>query len=84
MAEQQAIAFAWNQNQIGRRLEVLIDAPVEGQKNAWIGRSFAEAPDVDGVVYVTGKGLKTGQFVPCEVVASKDYDLIAAATGKGR
>jgi ribosomal protein S12 methylthiotransferase len=83
MAQQQAIAFAWNDNQVGRRIDVLIDTPVEGQKNAWIGRSYAEAPDVDGVVYVTGKGIKTGQFVPCEVVATKDYDLIAAALAKG-
>jgi len=84
MAEQQRIAFAWNERQIGRRLDVMIDAAVAGEKNAWIGRSFAEAPDVDGVIFVTGKGLKTGQLVPCEIVASRDYDLVAAAIGKGR
>ena len=60
MAVQQEIAFAWNQRQIGRKLDVLLDSPVPGEKNAWIGRSFADAPDVDGVVFVTGKGLKAG------------------------
>jgi ribosomal protein S12 methylthiotransferase len=84
MAEQQAIAFAWNEQQIGRKIDVLIDSAVPGENNAWIGRSFAEAPDVDGVIFVTGKGIKAGQFVPCEIVASRDYDLVAAAVGKGR
>ena len=83
MAEQQAIAFEWNHRRIGRKVEVLIDSAVPGEKNAWIGRSFAEAPDVDGVIFVTGKGIKTGQFVPCEIVGSENYDLIAAAVGKG-
>jgi ribosomal protein S12 methylthiotransferase len=57
---------------------------VPGERNAWIGRSYADAPDVDGVVYVTGEGLATGQIVPCEMVASREYDLIAAACGDPR
>ena len=84
MAVQQRIAFAWNDTQIGRQLDVLLDGPVPGQRDAWIGRSYADAPDVDGVVYVSGKGLKSGQIVPCEVVARQNYDLIAAALGRGR
>jgi ribosomal protein S12 methylthiotransferase len=81
MAEQQEIAFAWNDAQIGRRLDVLIDAAVPGENNAWVGRSYADAPDVDGVVYVTGEGLRMGAIVPCEVVARSGYDLAAAAIG---
>jgi ribosomal protein S12 methylthiotransferase len=84
MGAQQEIAFAWNQSQIGRRLDVLIDQPVPGEKNAYVGRSYADAPDVDGVAYVTGKRLKPGQFVPCEIVATAEYDLVAAAVGPGR
>jgi ribosomal protein S12 methylthiotransferase len=84
MAVQQDIAFRWNANQIGRQFDVLIDAAVPGEPNAWIGRSYADAPDVDGVVYVTGEGLATGQIVPCEMVASREYDLIAAACGDSR
>lgn len=80
MAVQQQIAFEWNDAQIGRTLEVMIDQPVPGEASAWIGRSYADAPDVDGVVYVTGENLKPGQIVPCEVVATQDYDLIAVAT----
>jgi ribosomal protein S12 methylthiotransferase len=84
MAVQQEIAFAWNQSQIGRRLDVLIDRAVPGEKNAWLGRSYADAPDVDGAIYVTGKRIKPGQIVECEIVATADYDLVAAAVGPGR
>ncbi len=84
MALQQEIAFAWNERQTGRRLDVLIDGPVPGERHAWVGRSYADAPDVDGIVYVTGEKLRPGQIVPCEVVASREYDLIAAACGPGR
>jgi ribosomal protein S12 methylthiotransferase len=82
MAAQQAIAFAWNDAQVGRRFEVLIDAPVPGQRDAWIGRAYCDAPDIDGVVYVTGKRLAAGKIVPCEIVARSDYDLVGVAVGK--
>lgn len=84
MAVQQELAFDWNEQQVGRKLDVLIDEPIEGEKNAWVGRSYADAPDVDGLVYVTGKKLRAGQIVPCEIVAVRDYDLIGAAVGKPR
>ena len=93
MALQQEIAFAWNQEQIGRQIDVLIDVavPEETSSNgtpgkqpaAWVGRTFADAPDVDPVVYVTGDHLEAGQIVPCEIVATKDYDLIAVPISPG-
>ena len=55
MAVQQEVAFRWNESQTGRRVDVLLDRAVPDEKNAWLGRSYADAPDVDGVVYVTGK-----------------------------
>jgi ribosomal protein S12 methylthiotransferase len=79
MAAQQQVAFEWNDAQIGRRLDVLVDAAVPDENNAWVGRSYADAPDVDGVVYVTGERLSTGSLVPCEIVARSGYDLVAAA-----
>lgn len=84
MAVQQKIAFDWNQSQIGRQWDVLIDRPVAGEKNAWVGRSYADAPDVDGVVYVTGPRLAAGKIVPCEIVAVSGYDLVGVAVGKPR
>jgi ribosomal protein S12 methylthiotransferase len=78
------VAFAWNRSQVGRRLDVLIDRDIRGERNAFVGRSYADAPEVDGVVYVTGESLQPGQIVPCEIVAARDYDLIGAAVGKAR
>ncbi|MFV2068561.1 MAG: 30S ribosomal protein S12 methylthiotransferase RimO [Pirellulales bacterium] len=80
MEAQQEIAFASNAQQIGRRREVLIESPVPGEPNAWVGRSYADAPDIDPVVYVTGDGLAAGEFVECEIVAYRDYDLVAVAS----
>jgi ribosomal protein S12 methylthiotransferase len=77
MATQQEIAFCWNASQVGKRLEVMIDRCISKKESAYVGRSFADAPEVDTQVYVTGKNLSPGQIVACEVVAMKDYDLIA-------
>lgn len=84
MAEQQKIAFAWNDRQIGKQVDILIDSQVPGEQTAWIGRSYADAPDVDGVTYVTGEGLSAGAMVKCEIVARRDYDLIAVAIEEPR
>lgn len=84
MAVQQPIALAWTERQIGRQIDVLLDVRVEGENNAWVGRSAADAPDVDAVVYVTGKKLKAGQIVKAEVVGAQGYDLIAVTVGRPR
>ena len=86
MAAQQEIAFEWNQAQVGRQWEVLIDSYIPDEENAYLGRTPADAPDIDGVVYVTGQDEKIlpGQFVPCEIVASQGYDLIGVAVGPPR
>ncbi|HEX3872311.1 MAG TPA: radical SAM protein, partial [Pirellulales bacterium] len=84
MAVQQDLAFAWNEERLGWQCDVLLDVPLAGQRDVWIGRTYADAPDVDSVVYVTGKRLRAGDMVPCEIVGSRDYDLIAAPIGKPR
>jgi len=84
MTAQQGIAFAWNRSQVGRRREVLIDRCIPGENNAYVGRTYAHAPEIDGVVYVTGEGLAPGQIVPCEIVATRDYDLIGVSVGRPR
>lgn len=85
MAVQQKHAFAWNERQIGKRLNVLLDQRVPEEQNVWIGRTFADAPDVDGLVFVTGnkkQKLTAGQIVPVEIVASQGYDLVGVAADK--
>ena len=84
MQLQQQIAFDWNEAQLGQQHDVLLDRPVPGEKQAFIGRTYADAPDIDDVVYVSGRNLRPGQIVPCEIVAARGYDLIGAAVGRPR
>ena len=83
MALQQSIAFEWNGSRVGGVEDVLIDAPMPDQEGVYIGRTRNEAPDVDGLVYVSQVNedapVEVGQIRPCEIVASQGYDLAAAA-----
>lgn len=82
MEVQQQIAFDWNQSHVGRTLNVIIDQKLPDQENVWVGRTLADAPDVDGLVFVTETEtpLEIGAIVPAEIVASQGYDLIAVAS----
>ncbi len=87
MALQQENAFAFCEEQIGKTLEIILDRPLDRDQNVWVGRSYADAPDVDALVYVTGepdKPLSAGQIVPVEIVAHQDYDLVGAVVGEPR
>ena len=78
MQAQQTVVFDWNQAQLGAVRKVILDHAVEGEENVWVGRSHADAPDVDAAVYVSGHQhhLSIGDIVDCEIVASQDYDLV--------
>lgn len=76
LAAQQEIAFDWAKAQVGRRMDVLIDRYMPGQSNAYVGRTYADAPEIDPVVYVTGEDLSPGGIVSCEIVTSQGYDLV--------
>ncbi len=81
MQIQQANAFEWCESQIGKILHVILDQEIDRSQNVWLGRSYADAPDVDAVVYVTGGDheLALGQIVPTEIVTSQEYDLMGVA-----
>ena len=64
MAVQQPIAFAFNRGLVGRTLDVLIDAPAPEGRHRWVGRTYADAPDVDGVVHVRGAPLTPRRHRP--------------------
>jgi ribosomal protein S12 methylthiotransferase len=86
MQVQQEIAFAWNRRQIGRTIDVILDQRVPNQARAWVARSWADAPDVDGLVFVTETEhkLQAGHIVPVQIVDHQEYDLIGVAVGKPR
>ncbi|MDO5668168.1 MAG: 30S ribosomal protein S12 methylthiotransferase RimO [Alcaligenaceae bacterium] len=76
MAHQQAISAAKLQNKIGRTIEVLIDELNE--HGIAIGRSTADAPEIDGLVYVDSPyQLEPGDIVKCVVTDADAYDLFA-------
>jgi ribosomal protein S12 methylthiotransferase len=82
MAIQQKIAFEWTESRVGTQELVLLDAPLADQPGVWIGRTRGEAPDIDGVVYVSGfedpEKVSAGSLIHCEMVAADGYDLVAA------
>ena len=57
---------------------------IEGKvadENAYIGRTYADAPKVDGYIFVqTGELLMTGDFVKVHVTGALEYDLIGDVT----
>jgi ribosomal protein S12 methylthiotransferase len=55
MEVQQSVAFQWSKKQVGQTLDVLIDGPDPELPGWWLGRSYADAPDIDPVVKVKCK-----------------------------
>jgi ribosomal protein S12 methylthiotransferase len=80
MREQQKIAHEHSRAQVGKVLDVIVDRQSDEREDVWIGRTSADAPDIDCVVYVTAPGSSakqplTGKIIPVEIVASSGYDL---------
>ncbi len=73
MEMQQEIAFEFGESLIGYELDVHIDEHV--RDDLWIGRTFADAPEIDACVYVRGQGIEVGQMVPVEITERDGYDL---------
>lgn len=77
MELQQQIAFEHADSLIGYELDIMIDDQVE--EGVYIGRSFADAPEIDSNVFVSAENLEIGSLVPVEIVRREDYDLIGVA-----
>ena len=75
---QQPISLARNQAQVGRVLDVL----VEGFDNGYsVGRSYRDAPEVDGLVLVPGAH-QVGELLPVRINSALEYDLVGEAVGE--
>lgn len=86
MAAQQEIVFDRIKSLIGSHQTAILDQPIEGENNVWLGRTISDAPDVDGLIFVTdptGTG-KPGAIMDCEIVTSRDYDLVGVAISEAR
>ncbi|MBQ9437546.1 MAG: 30S ribosomal protein S12 methylthiotransferase RimO [Lachnospiraceae bacterium] len=74
---QQAITFERNKAFEGRSLEVLVEGGLAEENGIYVGRSYRDAPEVDGLVFIRSeRELITGNFVSVSIDSAKDYDLI--------
>ena len=76
MELQQEIVFDNEDKMIGKTLMVLIEGKVVDE-NAYVGRTYKDAPNVDGYIFVnTEEELISGDFVKVKVTGALEYDLI--------
>ena len=76
MELQQDIVFDQAEDRIGEELLVMIEGKV-ADENAYVGRTYRDAPNVDGLIFVnTSEELMSGDFARAKVTGAADYDLI--------
>jgi ribosomal protein S12 methylthiotransferase len=71
MERQQAISLQINQSFVGKNLDVLIEGYGDGIS---VGRSYRDAPEIDGMVLIEGKAL-LGEIIPVRITGAMAYDL---------
>ncbi len=82
MAVAEAVSAAKLQKRVGATMQVLVDsAPGLGKKSG-VGRTYADAPEIDGTVKLLppekiSKTLKVGEFTKARIVAAQGHDLVA-------
>jgi ribosomal protein S12 methylthiotransferase len=73
MSIQQNISLQINQSLVGKQMDVLIEG---NKKGISIGRSYRDAPEIDGLVFVEGN-LRIGEISPVQITGAMAYDLTA-------
>lgn len=73
MELQQDISFEKNHSLIGKKLEVLVEGRTD---DGAFGRSYRDAPEIDGLVYIRGGSAQPGEFVNVEITEASEYDLV--------
>ncbi len=79
MEVQQAISAERLQRRIGQTMQVLVDE-IDEDEGVAIARSAADAPEIDGNVYIEGEGateLRIGEFALVRITDADEYDLYA-------
>lgn len=72
---QSRIMDEWNEEMQGEVVEVLCDG-FDGQSMSYVGRSYAESPDIDGRIYFTAdRQVETGSFVSVRITGTMDGEL---------
>ncbi len=80
MKAQQKIAFAKARDMIGEKLDAIIEGRLV-EDGVYVGRTYRDAPDVDGYVFIESeRDLLSGDIINIEVTGAKGYDLVAKET----
>lgn len=80
---QSRVMDEFNESWLGKTMEVLCEG-FDGQAQMYIGRSYADSPDVDGHVYFTAEGeVAEGAFVPVRITGSMDGDMTGELVEEG-
>ncbi len=64
---------------IGENLNILVDTPHDEWPGLHCGRAWFQAPEVDGITYISGPGVSPASMVKADIVESANYDLTALA-----
>jgi len=78
MSLQRKISRAKNRTLVGREFRVLVEGPTEDSELVWEARLSTQAPDIDGVCYISDPGespLRSGDFRTMRIVEAHDYEL---------
>jgi ribosomal protein S12 methylthiotransferase len=81
MQMQQSISLQINQSYVGKVLDVLVEGR-DREQDLSIGRSYRDAPEIDGLVFIEGKA-EVGEIVPARVTGAMAYDLTAVPARAG-
>ncbi len=79
MAAQLKISAGKMQDMIGQTVRVLVEERLD--EKTWIGRTEYDAPEVDGIFYLTGPVIKANSMVSALVRDALEYDLIGETIG---
>lgn len=71
------ISREYGLSRVGSKVRVIVDGPSDESDLVVEARSFAEAPDVDGKIYIGDATLRPGQLVDVIIEDASDYDLAA-------
>ena len=69
------------QKRVGSTMQVLVDKASSMGRQGGVGRTYADAPEIDGVVHLLppqkiSKTLKVGEFTKVQIVATQGHDLV--------
>lgn len=76
MTLQKRISRELNQEKVGRHLQVIIEGPHPETDLLLVGRTMAQAPEVDGLIIITKGSAQAGEIVPVLITEAHDYDLL--------